>query len=143
MTPADEATFIMLWQQGLSHDALAQQLGIPVGTVKSRAHTLQQRGLIQPRPRGGRQALVQPEKPAPVQRAVQSSAENPALHGAGAVHDSAVQTTMHGAVQVQNSAELQVPAAIADEFMRALEPLPQARAPGTYRGAGPGQGRRP
>jgi hypothetical protein len=52
MTPTDEAAFIALWQQGLSHEAMAQRLGCPVGTVKSRAHTLQQRGLIQPRPRG-------------------------------------------------------------------------------------------
>jgi DNA-binding transcriptional MocR family regulator len=73
MTPTDETTFITLWQQGLSHDALAQQLGIPVGTVKSRAHALQQRGLIQARPRRGRQALVRPERPAPVHRPVQPS----------------------------------------------------------------------
>ena len=38
MTPTDEATFIALWQQGLSQDAIGQRLGIPVGTVKSRAH---------------------------------------------------------------------------------------------------------
>jgi hypothetical protein len=53
MTPADEATFIALWQQGLSQDAIAQQLGCPVGTVKSRAHTLAHQGKIQARPRGG------------------------------------------------------------------------------------------
>jgi hypothetical protein len=53
MIPDDEAHFIALWQQGLSHDARARQLGIPVGMVKSRAYTLQQRGRIQPRPRGG------------------------------------------------------------------------------------------
>ena len=29
MTPTDEATFIALWQQGLSHDAMAQRLGLP------------------------------------------------------------------------------------------------------------------
>jgi DNA-binding transcriptional MocR family regulator len=71
MTPTDEATFIALWQQGLSHEALAQQLGIPVGTVKSRAHRLQQQGLIQARPRRGRQALARPKRPRPVQRPVQ------------------------------------------------------------------------
>ena len=37
MTPADEATFIALWQQGLSQDAIAQRLGVPKGTVQSRA----------------------------------------------------------------------------------------------------------
>jgi hypothetical protein len=53
MTPTDEATFIALWQQGLSHEAMAQQLSIPVGTVKSRAHTLAHAGKLTPRPRGG------------------------------------------------------------------------------------------
>jgi hypothetical protein len=71
MILADEARFIALWQQGLSHDAMAQALGIPRGTVGSRAHTLQQRGLIQARPRGGRQTLVRQEIPSPVQRPVQ------------------------------------------------------------------------
>jgi hypothetical protein len=49
MTPADEATFIQLWQQGLTHEAMAQQLAWPLGTVKSRLHTLIQQGKIQPR----------------------------------------------------------------------------------------------
>ena len=53
MTPADETTFITLWQQGLSQDAMAQRLGIPIGTVKSRAHTLAHAGKLTPRPRGG------------------------------------------------------------------------------------------
>ncbi len=53
MTPAEEATFIALWSQGFSQDAIAQQLGCPVGTVKSRAHTLAHQGKIQARPRGG------------------------------------------------------------------------------------------
>ena len=53
MTLAEEATFIALWQQGLSQDAIAQQLGIPVGTVKSRAHTLAHAGKLTPRARGG------------------------------------------------------------------------------------------
>jgi hypothetical protein len=52
MTPTEEARFIALWQQRLSHEAMAQRLGCPVGTVKSRSHTFQRRGLIQPRPRG-------------------------------------------------------------------------------------------
>ena len=58
MTPADEARFLTLWQQGRSHETMAQQLGIPVGTVKSRAHALQRQGKIQPRPRGGQRALA-------------------------------------------------------------------------------------
>jgi hypothetical protein len=80
MTPADEATFIALWSQGLSQGAIAQQLGIPVGTVKSRAHTLAHQGKIQARPRGG-------ASPPPVQRPVQPT-DTGAVHSVdtGAVH---------------------------------------------------------
>jgi hypothetical protein len=53
MTPADEARFIALWQAGTETAAIAQALGIPVGTVSSRAHVLQLQGKIQARPRGG------------------------------------------------------------------------------------------
>jgi hypothetical protein len=53
VTPTDEATFIALWTQGLSHEALAHRLGVPVGTIKSRASALAHQGKIQPRPRGG------------------------------------------------------------------------------------------
>jgi hypothetical protein len=70
MTPADEATFIALWQQGLSQAAIAQRLGLPVGTVKSRAHTLAHTGKLTPRPRGGARPAG---APAPVQRPVQPS----------------------------------------------------------------------
>jgi DNA-binding transcriptional MocR family regulator len=72
MTPADEARFIALWQQGLETAAIAQALGIPRGTVSSRAQTLVRQGKIQPRPRGGayprQKALTRP-----VQRPVQST----------------------------------------------------------------------
>jgi transposase len=73
MTPAEEAEFIALWQQGASQQELAAHLGVPVGTIKSRASALAHQGKIQPRPRGGgyprqrRQAA-----PAPVQRPVQT-----------------------------------------------------------------------
>jgi hypothetical protein len=69
MTPAPslrpwEPEFIRLWQQGATQAEIAQALGIPQGTVKSRAHTLQQQGKIQARPRGGddpsRQAEARP-----------------------------------------------------------------------------------
>lgn len=54
MTSAEqEATLIALWGEGLAIAPIAQSLGIPKGTVQSRAHRLQQRGLIQPRPKGG------------------------------------------------------------------------------------------
>jgi len=52
MTPAEQE-FIALWTEGLEIAVIAQRLGIPKGTVQSRAHRLQQRGLIQPRPKGG------------------------------------------------------------------------------------------
>jgi DNA-directed RNA polymerase specialized sigma24 family protein len=54
MTPAEQqAKFIAPWTEGLEITALAQRLGIPKGTVQSRAHHLQQRMLTQPRPQGG------------------------------------------------------------------------------------------
>jgi hypothetical protein len=66
MTPTDEARFIALWQQGLDTAAIARQLGIPRGTVFSRANRLQQQGKIQPRPRVGvRMPARQPSARAP------------------------------------------------------------------------------
>jgi hypothetical protein len=53
MARAWEPDFIRLWQAGASQAAIAQALGVPVGTVKSRAHHLAAQGKIQPRPRGG------------------------------------------------------------------------------------------
>jgi DNA-binding transcriptional MocR family regulator len=53
VTPEEEATFITLWQQQASYQQLAAALGIPAGTVSSRAATLQRQGKITPRPRGG------------------------------------------------------------------------------------------
>jgi hypothetical protein len=51
MTPADEA-LIALWQRALETAAIAERLGLKATTAQSRAHRLQQRGLIEPRPRG-------------------------------------------------------------------------------------------
>jgi DNA-binding NarL/FixJ family response regulator len=45
-----EPEFIRLWEQGATQAQIAQALGCPVGTVKSRAHRLQQQGKIQARP---------------------------------------------------------------------------------------------
>ena len=53
MTPAEEARFIELWQQGASYRELAEAFGCALGTVASRAATLVRQGKIQPRPRGG------------------------------------------------------------------------------------------
>ena len=61
MTPEEEAIFIALWQQGLTTDAIAQQLGISAGTARSRAYTLQQQGKIATRPKGGRRQRGRPD----------------------------------------------------------------------------------
>jgi hypothetical protein len=53
MTLAEEQTFIALWTAGLETAVIAQRLGIPIGTVKSRAHALAHAGKLTPRPRGG------------------------------------------------------------------------------------------
>jgi DNA-directed RNA polymerase specialized sigma24 family protein len=53
MTPAEEETVITLWQQGASQQELAVCLGMPVGTIKSRALALARQGMIRPRPQGG------------------------------------------------------------------------------------------
>jgi DNA-binding transcriptional MocR family regulator len=52
MTPAAEATFIALWQQGASYRTIAQALRCPLGTVASRTAALVAQGKITPRPRG-------------------------------------------------------------------------------------------
>ena len=53
MTPAKaEAPLVERWTAGVEITELAQRLGIPKGTVQSRAHCLQYRGLIQSRPKG-------------------------------------------------------------------------------------------
>jgi hypothetical protein len=107
MTPADEAHFIALWQQGLETAAIAERLGIPRGTVSSRAAALVRQGKIQPRARGGAY---------PRQQALARQGSSPTVHTT--VHDSAVQPPMHGAVSVQNSAEPPIPAPVAVEFAR-------------------------
>src|SRR5215475_15208806 len=76
MTPAEEARFVELWQQGASYRDIAQALDCPLGTVASRSAALAAQGKIQPRPRGGayssRRAKARPEdSPTPVQRPVQ------------------------------------------------------------------------
>jgi hypothetical protein len=80
-----EPEFIRLWARGATQAQIAAALGIPHGTVKSRAHRLQQQGKIPARPREGL---------APVQRPVQTT-------DTGAVHrvdTEAVQRTDTGAV---------------------------------------------
>jgi DNA-binding Lrp family transcriptional regulator len=52
-----EPDFIELWQQGIETAEIAQQLGIPPGTVQSRAHALRQQGKIQARPKSVRERV--------------------------------------------------------------------------------------
>jgi DNA-binding transcriptional MocR family regulator len=85
MTPAEQE-FIALWHEGLEITVIAQRLGIPKGTVQSRAHRLQARGLIRPRPKGGayprRKALARQDgSPPPVQTPVQITALPPYPRG--------------------------------------------------------------
>jgi hypothetical protein len=67
MTPAEEARFVELWNAGTETAAIAQALGIPGGTVGSRAKRLVAQGKIQPRPRGGayprQKALARQDSP--------------------------------------------------------------------------------
>jgi hypothetical protein len=54
MTPAEEAEFIRWWQEGLSLKDIAARLGIPPGTVSSRAAALRRQGVaLDKRPQGG------------------------------------------------------------------------------------------
>jgi hypothetical protein len=78
-----EAEFMELWRTGVDTAEIARQLGIPQGTVSSRAHTLQRQGKIQPRPRGGahsRRVAQARQEPPPVQ----SSAEQGGAEQSGA-----------------------------------------------------------
>jgi hypothetical protein len=85
MTPAEEASFVELWGQGLTTDAIAAALGIPKGTACSRAYALQQAGKIQPRSvmrakRARGQAATQSYQPAAPNHPVERTA-----HSVGAV----------------------------------------------------------
>jgi hypothetical protein len=67
MTPADEARFLALYQQGATYRAIAQALGCALGTVAAWADALAADGKLTKRPHGGRQAgrraLTRPEDP--------------------------------------------------------------------------------
>jgi hypothetical protein len=70
MTRDEETRIITLWNAGTETAEIGRQLGIPVGTVYSRATTLARQGKIQRRPRGGnypsQRALArQDDPPAP------------------------------------------------------------------------------
>jgi hypothetical protein len=70
MTPTEEARFIALWQAGIPSAAMGRTLGLPRGTVASRAYHLVRQGKIAARPKGGHYPLQQrrrrqEETPAP------------------------------------------------------------------------------
>jgi DNA-binding transcriptional MocR family regulator len=95
MTPADEQVFITLWTQGASQQNLAARLGVPVGTIKSRASALARQGKIQPRPRGGaypHQRARQGDPP--VQSAVQGAVHMHRSSAEPLAVQSAVQSTV-------------------------------------------------
>jgi hypothetical protein len=76
-----EAEFMELWRAGVDTAEIAKQMGIPQGTAKSRAHTLQLQGKIEPRPRGGaypRQKAQARQEPPPAPPAPQVPPTAPA-----------------------------------------------------------------
>jgi hypothetical protein len=122
VTPADEATFVTLWQQGASQQELAAQLRVPVGTIKSRASALARQGKIQARPKEGAYPRQRHQTAMiPAQQPVQSGAD------------------MHGARSVQSLPESRLRRP-RGQHPRALAPLPQTRAAGAHRSPGPGPG---
>ena len=123
MTPAEqEATLIALWNAGTEIAAIATRLSIPKGTVQSRAHRLQQRGLIQPRPKGGaypRQKALARQNQTPVQSSADPPLEvmHPPVH---TVHRVQAQLyALHGAVQQ----EVESPIDLRVLLSEALAPL--------------------
>jgi hypothetical protein len=99
MTPAEEAEFIGWWREGLSLKDIAARLGIPPGTVSSRAAALRCQGVaLDKRPQGGaypsQRAKVRQPLPlsdttetGPVHTPVQNSVQRSAPHS-GTVHTS-------------------------------------------------------
>jgi hypothetical protein len=116
MTPAEEQEFIGLWTQGLEVAEIARRLGIPVGTVSSRAHVLQLQGKIQPRPRGGphaRRVAQARQGGSPVQSAVQGTEQSPDTGAVSSVDTGAVQGFDTGTVQTLGADVEQLKAEVA------------------------------
>jgi hypothetical protein len=81
VTPAEETRVIALWQAGIETAEIGRHLGIPHGTVASRAHALRQQGKIQARPKGGNypRSKAKVRHVPPSQAPVQSGAGLPPL----------------------------------------------------------------
>lgn len=92
MTPDEQAVFIQLWEHEAQYPQIAEIMHISYGTVASRARALQQRGLIQPRPRGG-------HKPAPALAPVQNPVQATDTGAVSRVDIGAVHGLDTGAVQ--------------------------------------------
>ena len=108
-----EAEFIRLWNAGTETAEIARRLGIPQGTVSSRANALQKRGLIQPRPRGGPHSrrvaqARQAEAPAPVQKPVSGPVQSLDIGAVSSADTGAVQPFDTGAVQRLDTLEQEV-----------------------------------
>jgi hypothetical protein len=98
----DESRFIELWAAGLTTDAIAEALGIPPGTARSRAYSFQRQGKIIPRPRGGaRQRRDDLPTSTPVQKPVHTT------------NTGAVQCVDTGAVQILNADVAQLKSELA------------------------------
>jgi hypothetical protein len=130
MTPAEEAHFIQLWQQGATYAAIADALGIPMGTVSSRASALQADGKIAKRPKGGTYPRQRPQgrsaaggEPFTVHRPRSTSTLAPWM-----VHR--LLSTVH-----------RPPRYLGAEATQALGPLDRLRAPGHAGGAAAPGGR--
>jgi hypothetical protein len=115
MTDDEQSAFIELWQEGLTHEAMARQLGCPVGTVKSRLHTLQHQGKIQPR----RSTAAHPSTPASSPRHTRAHPGTPAPDPT-AVHLSTPTlpvpqpTQAHPGVPMPNDAAMRLLALLPD-----------------------------
>jgi hypothetical protein len=119
MAQSWEAEFMALWRAGVDTAAIAKQLGIPQGTVSSRAHTLQRQGKIEPRPRGGArnprvaQARQAGSSTPPVQRPVQT------------IDTGAVQSVDTGAVQPFDTGPVQALGADVEQLKAEVAGLRQ------------------
>jgi Winged helix-turn-helix DNA-binding len=136
MTPTDEATFITLWQQGASQQELAQRLGVPVGTIKSRASALARQGKIQARPKGGayphqrHQAAMGPvQTPVQMTAPVQGSVDTGAVQMLGADVEQ-LKTEVSGLRQLMQAVidRLDHPPVQTPVQITALPPYPKGKA---------------
>jgi hypothetical protein len=135
MTPAEEARFIALWNAGTETAEIGRQLGIPRGTVSSRAYTLVRQDKIQARPKGGnyprQQARTRPTL------ALSETTEAPPVHTPvqkatppGAVHNPVHTPPAPSPVSPDLSGALN---ALVERLSAIEETLKQGRCSGMHR----------